>query len=75
MSATELAELFERAHTNTHGITDFEGKALGCGLYPEACFFNHSCAPNSIVSFDGNKMIVHLISSVAEGEEISRQED
>ena len=33
-------------------MVDWKLRQLGTGIYPEASMFNHSCAPNTVVSFD-----------------------
>ena len=66
----ELAELICLVHTSLHGISNLQGKVLGSGLYPEATFFNHSCNPNCILSFDGRRLEAHTISPVAIDEEL-----
>ena len=53
MPPERLAVLVSQAQRNTHGIVDLEGHNLGHGLYPMASFFNHSCAPNAVISFNG----------------------
>jgi hypothetical protein len=54
-----------------HGVVDAAGRALGSGLYPEAAMFNHSCAPNAVVSFGpGGKLRVRAIAPISEGDEV-----
>ena len=53
MDVDALAEVMSKVHVNSHGVVDAAGRALGTGVYPPAALFNHSCAPNAVVSFGG----------------------
>ena len=48
----ELATILAAAHANLHGVVDAEGRHLGSGVYVPASMFNHSCAPEAVVSFN-----------------------
>jgi len=69
-SLEDLVQLICIIHTNMHGISNLSGQLLGSGLYPEASMFNHSCAPNCIISFVGNRAQIHTIRKVENGEEL-----
>ena len=71
MARRRLSGLIARCQRNMHGIMSYEGQHLGTGLYPQASFFNHSCKPNCIVSFQGQALYVHSIDAIGEGQELT----
>lgn len=57
--------------TNAMGIMDSFGEGIGTGIFPTASLANHSCRPNSIVSFKKNGTLSLIsIKDIKEGEEI-----
>uniref|UniRef100_M4BP63 MYND-type domain-containing protein n=1 Tax=Hyaloperonospora arabidopsidis (strain Emoy2) TaxID=559515 RepID=M4BP63_HYAAE len=68
----EILKLFGRVNCNAFSIANgVTNEALGIGLFPEGALFNHDCDPNSIVSFKGREMLVHVVKDVAAGQEIT----
>eukprot|EP01116_Phalansterium_solitarium_P024185 TRINITY_DN8782_c0_g1_i1.p1 TRINITY_DN8782_c0_g1~~TRINITY_DN8782_c0_g1_i1.p1 ORF type:complete len:486 (+),score=148.24 TRINITY_DN8782_c0_g1_i1:762-2219(+) len=66
----DLAELFAKMDCNSFAIFNTRTIQLGFGLYPTASFFNHSCAPNVIVSFDNARLYMRTIARVPAGTEL-----
>ncbi|EKX51700.1 hypothetical protein GUITHDRAFT_55948, partial [Guillardia theta CCMP2712] len=66
-----IASMISKAQRNMHGIVDLKGQNFGHGLYPLASFINHSCEPNAIISFDGNKLVVRALENIPRGTEIT----
>lgn len=60
----DIVQLFCRVNCNAFTIADDTGASLGLGLFPHGALFNHSCAPNCVVSFAGQDMRVHTIADV-----------
>ena len=61
----ELATILAAAHANLHGVVDAEGRHLGSGVYVRASMFNHSCAPEAVVSFNpGGVLRVHAVENI-----------
>ncbi|OAE21597.1 hypothetical protein AXG93_939s1030 [Marchantia polymorpha subsp. ruderalis] len=65
----ETCELFCRIACNAHTICDDEFRPVGTGLYPVVSIINHSCAPNSVLLFDGRRAIVRAIQKIDRGTE------
>lgn len=64
----ELASILAAAHANLHGVVDAEGRHLGSGVYVPASMFNHSCAPEAVVSFGpGGVLRAHAVEDVSAG--------
>ena len=62
----ELATILAAAHANLHGVVDAEGRHLGSGVYVRASMFNHSCAPEAVVSFNpGGVLRVHAVEDIS----------
>ena len=58
----EVEDMLGKTRENSHGVVDWKLRQLGTGIYPEASMFNHSCAPNAVVSFAaGGKLNVCCI--------------
>jgi len=62
-----------RICTNGHGIMDSVGRhgRIGCGLFPSASMFNHSCEPNCVFVCDGRELSIRTVRAVAAGEQLS----
>eukprot|EP01129_Flabellula_baltica_P014030 TRINITY_DN6640_c0_g1_i1.p1 TRINITY_DN6640_c0_g1~~TRINITY_DN6640_c0_g1_i1.p1 ORF type:complete len:439 (-),score=59.87 TRINITY_DN6640_c0_g1_i1:3-1319(-) len=56
---------------NVFNIHDNEMRNIGVGLYPNACLINHSCNPNTVPCFEGEKVVLRAIRPISEGEEIT----
>lgn len=52
-------------------IPQFDEQTIGCGVYLISRFINHSCDPNTrITQFDGDKLVLHAVKEIRQGEEI-----
>ena len=51
LGPAEVEDMLGKTRENSHGIVDWKLRQVGTGIYPEASMFNHSCAPNAVVSF------------------------
>jgi hypothetical protein len=71
-SFPEMLDIFSRFSNNAFSILDEDQTCLGVALYPKiASAVNHSCLPNTIVSFDDNARFFLRANRVIEaGEEI-----
>ncbi|CAI5719262.1 unnamed protein product [Hyaloperonospora brassicae] len=69
---TEIPQLFGRVNCNAFSIANgVTNEVLGIGLFPKGALLNHDCDPNSIVSFKGHEMVVHVVKDVAVGQELT----
>ncbi|XP_057975006.1 histone-lysine N-methyltransferase ASHR1 isoform X3 [Malania oleifera] len=66
----EIAENFSRFACNAHTICDSELQPLGTGLYPVISVINHSCAPNSVLMFEGKVAVVRAVQHIPRGSEV-----
>ena len=72
MEPSRVARLVSRLNANVIAIASADGVQLGSALYPQAASrFNHSCAPNAVVSFVGSRLRLHLLEPVAAGSEVT----
>eukprot|EP00770_Monocercomonoides_exilis_P005169 MONOS_5143.1-p1 / transcript=MONOS_5143.1 / gene=MONOS_5143 / organism=Monocercomonoides_exilis_PA203 / gene_product=unspecified product / transcript_product=unspecified product / location=Mono_scaffold00146:87049-88663(+) / protein_length=453 / sequence_SO=supercontig / SO=protein_coding / is_pseudo=false len=68
----EIVELILRQKYNGINICDEDLKGIATSLFPRLSFFNHSCCPNCVPSFDSfGTLYVRTIRKVNEGEELS----
>ncbi|KAL5477992.1 hypothetical protein EMCRGX_G024864 [Ephydatia muelleri] len=70
-------------HCNSHSVTmvttkqggsglDVVGEVvLGAGLYCRTSLFNHSCFPNAICRFSGNRISVCVVQRLSPGDEVT----
>lgn len=54
-----------------NGITEKEATAIGVGLYPSVCLFNHSCDPSVTHHFRGTTMHVNAFRTIEKGETVT----
>ncbi|KAK9833733.1 hypothetical protein WJX74_004208 [Apatococcus lobatus] len=66
----KIALLIARFACNNHTICDEELRPIGTGIYPKAALANHSCTPNAVQSFRGNRIIFRTVRQIRMGEEI-----
>ncbi|KAI8582639.1 hypothetical protein K450DRAFT_226245 [Umbelopsis ramanniana AG] len=58
--------------TNTAGgMVEHQETAVGSAVYAQTSMFNHSCAPNAYVTFDGPRITVRCSETVLKGKEIN----
>ena len=63
-------------HQSVMGVSGgagFHGQHCALGLFPAACYFNHSCAPNCCFHFDAELRCLEFRSTaaIAKGEEVA----
>ncbi|KAK1301368.1 Histone-lysine N-methyltransferase ASHR1 [Acorus calamus] len=61
---------FSRLACNAHSICDSELRPLGTGLYPVISIINHSCLPNSVLTFEGKLAVVRAVEPIPKGTEV-----
>mmetsp|Transcript_4402 Transcript_4402/g.7493 ORF Transcript_4402/g.7493 Transcript_4402/m.7493 type:complete len:736 (-) Transcript_4402:693-2900(-) len=64
-----LFDLICRIKCNHHGLDDLNNRRYGLGVYPRACFFNHSCRPNVTYTIDGGVLSFRAITPIKQGTE------
>lgn len=67
----DFTEIFSRINYNAFTIQDNEMMAIGVGVYIQAAMINHSCNPNCVQTFVGDKLYIRTIRDVQRGEEIT----
>ncbi|KAL3689824.1 hypothetical protein R1sor_016133 [Riccia sorocarpa] len=67
----EVCQLFCRIACNAHTICDEEFRPVGTGLYPVISIINHSCAPNTVLLFNGKRGIVRALQKIEKGTEVT----
>lgn len=61
----EMISIFGKILVNAITICNFDlSEAIGSGIYLSASSIDHSCQPNSIVTFNGSKIFVKAIRSI-----------
>lgn len=82
LTVDQLVDLVCREECNSFGLYSFiedaaygEPKyAYGLALYPQAAYFNHSCAPNVVhrtaSAVAGKKQMFYAVCDIAEGKEL-----
>ena len=69
----------EAFESNNFSVTDETLEVAGCGVYPAAALLNHSCAPNTVLSFGfvadpalpPTTLLVRTLVPVRAGEELT----
>lgn len=57
--------------TDEEDIPQFDEHTIGCGVYLNSRFINHSCDPNTrITRFDSDTLVLYAINNIAANEEI-----
>ncbi|TYZ62191.1 hypothetical protein PybrP1_004943 [[Pythium] brassicae (nom. inval.)] len=67
----DTVQLLCRVNCNAFTISDDACAPVGIGVFPHGALFNHSCAPNCVVSFAGQDMRVRAIADVAPDDELT----
>ncbi|XP_042215097.1 histone-lysine N-methyltransferase SMYD3-like isoform X2 [Homarus americanus] len=57
----DLQGIFGRICVNSFSITDQDMNTAGTGVYLAASVFDHSCQPNSYVTFDGKRLMCRAL--------------
>lgn len=71
VNVKEVTQMICRFACNAHTICDEEVRPLGTGLYPVISIVNHSCVPNAVLHFDGNRAALRALEDTQEGTEIT----
>eukprot|EP00124_Ichthyophonus_hoferi_P005352 Ihof_evm2s754 gene=Ihof_evmTU2s754 len=58
LGANDLIRIMKMIITNSFSICDLEMQPIGVGVYITASLLNHSCTPNSVVTFNGITLTV-----------------
>ncbi|ERM95321.1 hypothetical protein AMTR_s00008p00145610 [Amborella trichopoda] len=66
----EIVQNFSRLVCNAHTICDSELRPLGTGIYPVMSIINHSCAPNSVLLFEGKLAVIRAMEAIPKGAEV-----
>lgn len=62
LSAREMISILGKLLINTITISNFDlSEDIGSGIYLSVCSIDHSCEPNSILTFNGAKIFVKTI--------------
>ncbi|KAK9134907.1 hypothetical protein Syun_014237 [Stephania yunnanensis] len=70
VSIKDNAQNFSKLACNAHTICDSELRPIGTGLYPVVSIINHSCAPNSVLMFEGRLAVVRAVEHISKGTEV-----
>ncbi|CAG8442552.1 2331_t:CDS:10 [Diversispora eburnea] len=71
ISKDDLITYLCKFSCNNFQLHDNQLFTYGEGVYPIGSFINHSCRPNSIVMYEGEKQIIKSIEDIDEEEEIT----
>lgn len=69
--ADRVVQLFCRVNCNAFTVASAACAPRGIGVFPHGALFNHSCAPNCVVSFEAQHMFVRTIAGVRPGDELT----
>lgn len=68
---SEMQMIFAIVCTNGYSILEDDQTAIGTGFYRQASFVNHSCMPNTVVSFGDNaELYLRAVRPIEIGQEI-----
>jgi len=70
-----LQSILRRFAPNNFGILNELQTLVASGFYPNAAILNHSCSPNTILTYESNVLKIRLIKDVKEGEEVSERSE
>lgn len=71
--AEHAVELYEFSFENdTDCMTNFSQRHFARGMYPFACYINHSCVPNVYYYNVDDRLICKVIRTIKKGEQIFR---
>ena len=57
--------------TNAHTLTNYSQTPLGIIICPTSSLLNHSCAPNTVITFSGRTLNLHALDHIEDGEELT----
>uniref|UniRef100_A0A3B4AV76 [histone H3]-lysine(4) N-trimethyltransferase n=1 Tax=Periophthalmus magnuspinnatus TaxID=409849 RepID=A0A3B4AV76_9GOBI len=66
----ELLSLFSQVSCNGFTIEDEELSHLGTAVYPDVALINHSCLPNTIITFNGTSAEIRAVKDIKPGDEV-----
>ncbi|XP_072298561.1 N-lysine methyltransferase SMYD2-like [Eucyclogobius newberryi] len=66
----ELLSLFSQVACNGFTIEDEELFHLGTAVYPDVALINHSCLPNTIITFHGTAAEIRAVTDMKPGDEV-----
>ncbi|KCV67856.1 hypothetical protein H696_05585 [Fonticula alba] len=67
----EVLEVLCRAECNSFGFWDDGEELYSYGVFPDASYFNHSCAPNAYKFTRGRDVFFRALRTIEEGEEVN----
>lgn len=57
--------------TNVHTLTTYSQTPIGIVICPRSSLLNHSCAPNTAITFSGRTLNIHALDPIEAGEELT----
>jgi len=70
VTAAQVAGLLAAFRANNFGVLDSLLHVVGAACYPTTALLNHSCAPNCVLTYAGNRVEVRTLCEVAAGTEL-----
>ena len=70
VTAARVAGLLAAFRANNFGVLDSLLHVVGAACYPTTALLNHSCAPNCVLTYTGNRVEVRTLCEVAAGTEL-----
>uniref|UniRef100_A0A6P8Q3E3 [histone H3]-lysine(4) N-trimethyltransferase n=1 Tax=Geotrypetes seraphini TaxID=260995 RepID=A0A6P8Q3E3_GEOSA len=67
---SNILEFFAKVTCNSFTISDGEMQEVGVGLYPSMSLLNHSCDPNCVIIFEGQRLLLRTIKEIQISEEL-----
>lgn len=72
LSAKEMISILGKLIINTITISNFDlSEAIGSGIYLSVSSIDHSCEPNSVLTFNGTKIFVKTICNLEPNQKLS----